>query len=144
MGRPAHANPSNATLRRRTNRAKWRDARRFTGFSFEIGMYDRAKADWEQHRERFGGTLTGRATLTDYVAGALNAFQQQADDDKAAFIADYMNAEAARRADSTHGATIKPDARSASAASPGVDAADNQPFDFNSLYELSSTDKATA
>ncbi|MBF3830797.1 hypothetical protein [Burkholderia pseudomallei] len=144
MGRPAHANPSSATLRRRTNRAKWRDARRFTGFSFEIGMYDRAKADWEQHRERFGGTLTGRAAFTDYVAGALNAFRQQADNDKAAFMADYMNAEAARRADLAHAVTVKPDASSASAAAPGVDAADNHRFDFNSLYELSSTDKATA
>lgn len=144
MGRPAHANPSAATLRRRNSRAKWRDARRFTGFSFEVGMYDRAKADWEQHREQFGGTLTGRATFTDYVAGALNAFRQQTADGKAAFMADYMNAEAARRADQAHGATVEPDASAASGASPGVDAPDDQPFDFNSLSELSNADEATA
>ncbi len=137
MGRPTSSNPSAATVRRRSNREKWRQTRRFAGFSFEAAMYDRAKAAWQEHREQFSDALVGRSTFTDWVAASLIAFGERDADEQAAHVAAYMNAENARRAAASIANTAAPDSIAAPAASPAVDAAGESPFDFNSLQELS-------
>ncbi|MFM0594026.1 hypothetical protein [Paraburkholderia dilworthii] len=143
MARPAHKNPSAATVRRRENRARWRDARRFTGFSFEAAMYDRAKTTWQQDRERFGGTTAGRSTFTDFVAGALNVFVQRSADERADAVAAYMNAETARRADAASASAIAQDADASNAVPSAGEASDGPAFDFNSLSAMSNVDEVT-
>ncbi len=143
MVRPAHKNPSADTARRRTNRAKWRETRRFTGFSFEVGMYDRAKSAWQDHRKRFGDAPVGRSTFTDWVAASIIAFGERDADEQAAHVEAYMNAENARRAAASTNAATVPDGFTLPPASPGVDAAGAPDFDFNSLSELSNVDEVT-
>ncbi|WP_430228282.1 hypothetical protein [Paraburkholderia tropica] len=134
MARPAHANPSAATLRRRNNRAKWRDARRFTGFSFEAVMYDRIKASWMQHRERNAATAAGRSTFTDWVAASMNAFDERPDDERTAFVVAYMESEAARRADVANANVSAP-----------VEPVDDTPapYDFNALADMTADEAAS-
>ncbi|OLL33554.1 hypothetical protein BTH42_00740 [Burkholderia sp. SRS-W-2-2016] len=131
------SNPSAATVRRRNNREKWRETRRFSGFSFEAVMYDRAKATWQEHREQFGDAIAGRSTFTDWVAASIIAFAERDADEQAAHVAAYMNAENARRAAASIANTAAPDSIAAPAASPAVDAAGESPFDFDSLHTLS-------
>ncbi|HGL6715948.1 hypothetical protein NTJ56_17685 [Burkholderia contaminans] len=92
MSRPLLQNPSPATARRRKNREAWRDARRFTGFSFEKGTYDRAKAAWQRFREQHHGTPAGQATFTDWVAASMIAFEKLSPDERAAHLTAYMRA----------------------------------------------------
>ncbi|MFP6557337.1 hypothetical protein WJ542_03190 [Paraburkholderia sp. B3] len=90
MSRPLLQNPSPATARRRKNREAWRDARRFTGFSFEKGTYDRAKAAWQRFHEQHHGTPAGQATFTDWVAASMIAFEKLSPDERAAHLTAYM------------------------------------------------------